>query len=173
MLFFPPGAQKVLGVDQLTTTYRGAIGATFLGASTLLIVNLAIWIWRAIAGLFRAHRMRAVRDAALTCLDRAEVAVLREFALQGRNVIELPFDHRTVTGLISKGILEFAGTHGYSGMAGMVFPVKMAVGVSERITLELLGLPRTPTSEQIEQIKSERPNYVGEIAKHDQWRGGF
>lgn len=99
--------------------------------------------------------------------------MLREFFLQGRNVIELPFDHPTVAGLARKGVVEIAGSQGYRSLAGNVFPVTVSESAKELLTLEHVDLPTQPSEEDMQRIRQERSNFMRDIARHDDLRGGF
>jgi hypothetical protein len=99
--------------------------------------------------------------------------VLREFFIQGKHVIELPVDHPTVAGLLQKGIVSLSGHQGYRGSAGSIFPVRLAKSARMLLAPVYVDLPTNPTDAELEEIRAERPNFLREIQRHDQWRGGF
>lgn len=119
----------------------------------------------------RSAQVRVVEVIAQ--LDYAEKAVLREFFIQRRHVIELPFDHPTVTGLVRKGILRLSGTQGYRSLAGSVFPVVLTGAARALLTPEHVELPHNPNEQEVRAIRETRPNFLSEIERHDQWRGGL
>jgi hypothetical protein len=171
-LFLPARILALLQIDKLPTDYKPFIGAAFLASSAFLLINIAIWVWSKVVGWFRKRGDLAKMVLTLTELDSNEKAVLREFFIQGANVIELPIDHPTVTGLTRKGIVTYAGQNGYRGLAGSVFPCQLTSHAKRLITIDLLGLSMTPTEADIKAIREARPNYIAEIEKKDRWRGG-
>ena len=74
-------------------------------------------------------------------LDNAECAVLREFFLQGRNVIRMPIDSPDVVGLRRKGIVVIAGREGEQWHAGLMFPVAISEPALAVLQPNMIGLP--------------------------------
>lgn len=62
---------------------------------------------------------------ALYNLDDKEIAVLREFFIQGQNTLQLPVGHPVVAGLIEKGILEQVGMIGENSLVGPLFSLSI------------------------------------------------
>ena len=172
-IFLPDAYLARLHLTELPKEYKAYSGIVFVGALSFLLINFVIWCWGALKSWRRRRKaqMRAVK--AITALDRAEKYVLREFFLQGRNVIELPFDHPTVAGLVRKGVVEVAGSQGYRSLAGSVFPVALTESARELLALETVDLPEQPTEEELERIRRERPNFIRDIARYDDLRGGL
>lgn len=94
----------------------------------------------------------------VSCLDFSERAVLREFVLQRKSVINLPLAEPTVRNLLNSGILTVAedviDVHGKT-------PLMINIEARPLITYKAVGLSRSKMSdEQIEQIMSARPKYA-------------
>lgn len=172
-LFLPSSAIEVLNLGHFPPDYKAYAGGAFVGSSSFLVINLFILIWSAIHRTWSRRGLKRSVKRALEELDRDEVAVLREFMLQGRHVIELPVDHPTVAGLINKHVIYLASRTGYRDLAGNVFPVQLSCTTKDFLTPALLSVPLEPTQQDIERIRDERPIYMGQIEKAERLRGGM
>ena len=171
-VFLPAAALESLHLHSFPVEYKAYAGVAFAASTTFLLLNVAIWLYQLLRGHYYARVSRKMVDEALSELDLDEIAVLREFYLQGRHVIELPIDHPTVAGLRNKGLIKVAGGTGYRDLAGSVFPVQLTTHARKSMTHEVLRLPQSRTQEDIDRILSERPNYIRQIEKQDRLRGG-
>lgn len=169
----PNSLLELVHLDRLPVEYKSYAGAIFVAASSFLIINGFLWSWQKVIHFFRARATRkSVRQAILE-LDADEIAVLREFYIQDKHVIELPVDHPTVAGLRNKRIVLLASNAGYRDLAGSVFPVQLSEYAKSLITQETLRLPENPTEQDMDRIRAERPNYISQIQKTDRLRGGL
>ena len=97
----------------------------------------------------------------VSCLDFTEKAVLREFVLQRRSVINLPVTEPAVKNLLKAGILTYAYGTPASSDESIIKALMIALDARQYITYKVLGLSKTGMSEeQIEQILSERPKFA-------------
>ena len=172
-LFLPSEYLARLHLSELPKEYNGYAGVVFVGASSFLVINFVLWCWAGIKRLWRRRRAKRQTVEALSTLDLAEQRVLREFLIQGRDVIELPLDHPTVAGLRRKGVVVLAGSQGYRSLAGSVFPVALTESAKSLLTPGHVDLPSQPTPQDIERIRMERPNFMRDIARQDELRGGI
>ena len=91
----------------------------------------------------------------------SEKAVLREFVLQRRSVINLPVTEPAVKNLLKAGILTYAYGTPASSDESIIKALMIALDARQYITYKVLGLSKTGMSEeQIEQILSERPKFA-------------
>lgn len=172
-LFLPPHVQLALHLDGFPKEYKTYAGALLVAAASFLAINCTLWIWNEIRGWF-GKRAAQVRIAeAIAQLDHFEKAVLREFFIQGKHVIELPFDHPTVAGLLRKRILSLSSTQGYRSLAGLVSPVTLGTLARELLEFAYIDFPLDPTDADIRRLHDERPNFVQDIERHDRLRGGL
>lgn len=172
-LFLPPSVQAGLHLDSFPKEYKAYAGVAFIAAASFLAINFSLWVWARARHWSNARSAQARVVEAIAQLDYSEKSVLREFFIQGRHVIELPFDHPTVTGLCRKGILLLSGTQGYRSLAGSVFPVALTGTARALLEPEHVDLPRNPSEQEVSAIQDARPNFLSEIERHDQWRGGI
>lgn len=172
-LFLPSSAITALNLGQFPSEYKAYAGVAFVGSSSFLGINLSIWIWSSMHRAWNRRGHKRKVELALDDLDSDEIAVLREFLLQGRHVIELPVDHPTVAGLINKRVIYVASRTGYRDLAGNVFPVQLSNITKKLLTPALLFIPQEPTQQEIERIRGERPIYMGQLEKAERLRGGL
>lgn len=172
-IFLPKIALEQLGFSSFPEEYKAYAGIAFIGSSSFLFINILIWIWSSIASIWHRRNNKKNVAHAIEDLDRDEVSVLREFFIQGRHVIELPVDHPTVAGLMNKHIVLLASRTGYRDLAGNVFPVQLSKTAKSLISAQRLSIPQNPSALEIEQIRGERPNYIRQIKKADDMRGGM
>lgn len=98
----------------------------------------------------------------IRCLDFTEKAVLREFVLQRRSVINLPVNEPAVKNLLGAGILTYAYGTPQSGDLSTMKAMMITLNARQYITYKILGLSKSGMSEgQIEQILNERPKFIG------------
>ena len=172
LLFLPTVALQKVGLDGIPTQYKPYVGVLFLASSVLLLVNVFVWGAGQIGLKVKARIEKNSIVNTLRNLDPSQRALLREFYIQSRHVIELPVDHPTVAGLRLNAVLVLSSVEGYRSLAGSVFPCSLSDVAKGYITPELLQLPRQPTETEVERIRLERPNFVYEIAERDRLRGG-
>ncbi len=97
----------------------------------------------------------------ISCLDFTEKAVLREFVLQRRSVINLPVTEPAVRNLLNAGILTYAYGTPIGGDDAVIKALMISLDARQFITYKILGLSKVGMSEeQIEQILSERPKFA-------------
>jgi hypothetical protein len=143
--------------------YAGYVGIAFVFSTILVTINFTIWVYEKIDYKFRVKKVKKEFKLALESLDPKEKAVLREFAIQGQNSVKMPFDDTVVSGLIDKGILKFNKQLGNSFIAnGSMVSLSMSKYIDEIITPEHLGLSKTMTEDEKENIHQSRPKWISE-----------
>jgi hypothetical protein len=170
LLVLPEGCLTRLRLEQTMIDYGWCVGIAFLVSGVILLINAGTW------GLGRARdrrlltQRRARMAETIRTLDSAEIAVLREFSIQGRNSVLAPIDDAVVAGLMRKGIIQRVGGFGEHSPAGMVFPVTLSSLAEEIHTSDIVALPDNPTADERQQIIRSRPRWVLEI---ERWRRMF
>ena len=95
---------------------------------------------------------------AVTCLDFTEKALLREFVIQRKSVINLPINEPSVRNLIENGLLVPTD---YDMDEEGRLPIMINTIARPLITYKAVGLTKNKMSEeQIDQIVSARPKYA-------------
>lgn len=155
-----------LGMAGLVNTYRGYISAIFIASGCILILNLIMGTAGAAQSKVDHIRWRRGLLKAVSELDHSEMAILREFYIQAKNTIQLPFNDASVVGLRRKGIVNPVSNLGEYSYAGMLLPFVMAIETMEILRPEMIGLPPgEPTEEEIEWIRNSRPDFVRAIQR--------
>ena len=172
-LFLPEIALEKLHLSNFPPEYKAYVGLTLVASLAYLFVNALGWLWRLINRGWQKRRHTKMVTQALQQLDKEEVAVLREFLIQGQHVIELPIDHPTVAGLLNVHVLEQASRSGYRNIAGSVFSVRISAIAYPLVTADLLFMPHKASESEIEKILHARPHYMQQIERTNQSRGGL
>ena len=126
----------------------------FLSQAVIVLFNIAV-------DFLTRHVTSVKMTDMIRCLDFTERAVLREFVIQRRSVINLPVTEPSVRNLMNAGILTYA--YGTPSQADESVIKGMMISLEARpyITYRVLGLSRTHMSEEdVAQIMSERPKFA-------------
>ena len=126
----------------------------FLSQAVIVLFNLAV-------DFLSRHVSSVKMTDMIKCLDFTERAVLREFVIQRRSVINLPVTEPSVRNLMNAGILTYA--YGTPSQADESVIKGMMISLEARpyITYRVLGLSRSHMSEEdVAQIMSERPSFA-------------
>ncbi|WP_395050144.1 super-infection exclusion protein B [Flavobacterium sp.] len=151
---------KKLHLDKFQT-YEGFVGLAFLFSTVLVIVNLIIWIFNKLHFEFKLRKLKSEYKQIINELDPKEKAVLREFAIQGQNSIEMPCDDTVVSGLIDKNLLRYNKQFGNSFMLnGNRVSMSLNDLVSKIIKPEHLDLRLDLSEDEKEKIYECRPNWI-------------
>lgn len=161
ILFADNSLLKKIHLEKLNDSYGWIIGLVFISTSGLVLVNFIIWLFKKISHKLNFRKVKKEYIERLRNLDIHEKAVLREFVIGQKSSIEMPLDDATVTGLIRKRILSINQQFGNSFiMSGMDASVSMNKFVEKNLRLEDIDLTENPTDEEINFIKSNRPDWV-------------
>ena len=168
LLWLPEATLKGLKLSEFANTYGLYVGITCVASGVVLLVELAMLLWKTANKKISYNKFKKSSLERITNLDASEKSVLREFYLLGQNTIKLPMDHPVVAGLINAGILVMVGRHGRMSVAGMLFSMKIADFVRSNLTYETLDLPSgEPTSEDIDFLRNNRPEFMPSISRED------
>lgn len=97
----------------------------------------------------------------IECLDFTEKAILREFVIQRKSVINLPLTEPAVKNLLDAGVLDFAYGQPLNDDLSQIKALMIALEARPLLTYKALGLSNGKMSEeQVEIIMNARPKYV-------------
>ena len=151
---------KVLQLEDFKK-YGPYIGIAFLFSTVLVLVNFIIWIFNKIHYAYRLKKIKDDFKKILTELDYQEKAVLREFAIQGQNSIEMPYDDTVVSGLIDKQILRYNKQLGNSFIVnGTRVSIALSKYVAKILKPEHIDLSYELSEEEKEILHENRPNWI-------------
>ena len=164
MLFLPEEFIKKLMLDGFIAEYGKFIGVTFLIVTGYIIATFIPMTinWFKRKSLIKKFSKEI--DKILGNLSWPDRYLLREFYLQGKDVIEVPVENTEFISLYNKNIIHIASNNVRSFIFGQFMSVTLNPEVKKHITIKILGLQSgSPTEEQKRKIKSERPLFLGNL----------
>ncbi|HRH92232.1 MAG TPA: superinfection exclusion B family protein [Agitococcus sp.] len=167
LIFSPESYLNYFGLQKIAVEYKTWISITFLVLSLLLVIEVVYWCWGKIDDYFSSRNLKKELQSELLKLDNHEKAVIREFYLQGKNTLQLPLNHPTIARLFDSHFLILSSTMAEKSLAGVLASLSINPEIKDYITYSLIDLPKSPTSEQIQWLKDNRPDFVAEIAHHN------
>ncbi|MGN1393218.1 MAG: super-infection exclusion protein B [Succinivibrionaceae bacterium] len=152
--------KKIIGYDLATyiNEQRALLLFIFILAISNFISQGILFIINFLSNKFKQKIYIKEITTAITCLDFAERAVLREFILQRKSVINLPLEEPTIRNLLKSQILEITSNDTDSkGRQPMMINVK----ARPYITYRAIGLTKNKmTDEEVNQLLEARPKYA-------------
>lgn len=167
ILFVPQQFLTRLNLDGFLHDYGKFIGISFILSSGFTLIALWTFVTRLIRekSLTKKIKKSIVKD--IHFLDLHEKALLREFFINGKHTLQLPFDNDTVVGLVNKYIIYQASSTGFTYSHGAYFPYTISDIAYEHLTNQILELPKNPTEEDKRRILDSRPNWAKERSRID------
>ena len=131
-----------------------------------MVLNFSIWVVKLILSKLLNRKYNKQILKSINKLDPNEKAVLREFYIQNKNSLDLPYDDSTVRNLINKRLLIVVSQMGQMNIGGMLFPMKLNEIIVSHIDESILGTSHL-TSEMDKKnfILKNRPNWIVEQEK--------
>ncbi len=161
VLFLPESLIEQLQLTEFKTEYGKFIGIFFLISAGYLVVSLIIYIWNKIRLKIATNNFKKNIGKVLTSLKMPDIYLLREFILQGKDVIEVPYKSTEFTSLYNKSIITLASNNVRSFVFGKFVSVTINPIVKKYITSDVLRLPKgQPTEQEVEEIRKHRPDYL-------------
>lgn len=161
LLFLPHWTLEKLKLVEFINTYGKFIGILFLVSGSYLVLLFAAWIQSYFHKQKRLKKFISELEKDLIELSPNEIYLLREFYIQGNDTIQVPIDNPVVAGLLHKKIIYIISNTGRASIFGMFLSVRINNLLKNKITTDLLRLPNgQPTEQEIEDIKSKRPDYL-------------
>lgn len=168
-LFLPVGWIEFLGLDSLNEKYRTWIGPVFVFSFCMVVVDLFLLLKKKmVANRAESKRQLALIDS-LSKLDPHEQSILREFYIQQRKSIQLPYDNPTVSGMLRAGLLKLSGNTVEVSLAGQLMSMQINPEIQDIVTFEEINLPENeePTDQQVQWVRKNRPDFMYEIEHHN------
>ena len=162
ILLFPAGLMKG-AVSQWATAHAAWLGVGMLIAISYFCSQGFLIAWEWACDEWQSRRQQDQLAQMIEFLDFNEKAVLREFVLQRKSVINLPITEPAVKNLMDAGVLTYA----YGKPArekedeNQIRALMIALPARPLLTYKVLGLSRGKMSdEQVEQIMNARPKFA-------------
>ncbi|MHA7000066.1 superinfection exclusion B family protein [Aeromonas schubertii] len=162
ILIFPEGLMNG-AVSRWAEAYAGWLGVGMLIALSYFASQGLLIAWEYLCEEWQERRQQSNMEQTITFLDFNEKAVLREFVLQRKSVINLPITEPAVKNLMDAGILTFAygKPNREKDDENQIRALMIALPARPLLTYKVLGLSRGKMSEeQVEQIMSARPKFA-------------
>lgn len=162
ILLFPAGLMKG-AVSQWAGAHAAWLGVGMLIAISYFCSQGFLIFWEWACDEWQSRRQQDQLAQMIGFLDFNEKAVLREFVLQRKSVINLPITEPAVKNLMDAGVLTYA----YGKPArekddeNQIRALMIALPARPLLTYKVLGLSRGKMSdEQVEQIMNARPKFA-------------
>ncbi|WP_421320525.1 superinfection exclusion B family protein [Aeromonas veronii] len=162
ILLFPAGLMKG-AVSQWAADHAAWLGVGMLIAISYFCSQGFLIAWEWACEEWQARRQQDQLAQMIGFLDFNEKAVLREFVLQRKSVINLPITEPAVKNLMDAGVLAYA--YGKPTREkddeNQIRALMIALPARPLLTYKVLGLSRGKMSdEQVEQIMNARPKFA-------------
>jgi len=167
ILFVPQQFLTKLNLDGFLHDYGKFIGISFIVSSGFTLIALWTYVTRLISRRRLSKKIKESIIKDINYLDSHEKALLREFFINGKHTLQLPFDNDTVVGLVNKHIIYQASSTGFTYLHGAYFPYTISDIANKHLTYEILELPENPTEEDKQKILYSRPNWAKERSRID------
>ena len=162
ILLFPAGLMKG-AVSQWATVHAAWLGVGMLIAISYFCSQGFLIAWEWACEEWQSRRQQDQLAQMRGFLDFNEKAVLREFVLQRKSVINLPITEPAVKNLMDAGVLTYAYGKPVREKEdeNQIRALMIALPARPLLTYKVLGLSRGKMSdEQVEQIMNARPKFA-------------
>lgn len=162
ILLFPAGLMKG-AVSQWATAHAAWLGVGMLIAISYFCSQGFLIFWEWACDEWLSRRQQSQLAQMIGFLDFNEKAVLREFVLQRKSVINLPITEPAVKNLMDAGVLTYAYGKPVREKEdeNQIRALMIALSARPLLTYKVLGLSRGKMSdEQVEQIMNARPKFA-------------
>ncbi|MGY3931478.1 Uncharacterised protein [Aeromonas encheleia] len=162
ILLFPAGLMKG-AVSQWATVHAAWLGVGMLIAISYFCSQGFLIAWEWACDEWQSRRQQGLLAQMIGFLDFNEKAVLREFVLQRKSVINLPITEPAVKNLMNAGVLTYAYGKPVREKEdeNQIRALMIALPARPLLTYKVLGLSRGKMSdEQVEQIMNARPKFA-------------
>mgnify|MGYP003600027651 FL=1 len=162
ILLFPAGLMKG-AVSQWATAHAAWLGVGMLIAISYFCSQGFLIAWEWACDEWQSRRQQDQLAQMIGFLDFNEKAVLREFVLQRKSVINLPITEPAVKSLMDAGVLTYAYGKPVREKEdeNQIRALMIALPARPLLTYKVLGLSRGKMSdEQVEQIMNARPKFA-------------
>ncbi len=168
ILLFPAGLMKG-AVSQWATVHAAWLGVGMLIAISYFCSQGFLIAWEWACEEWQSRRQQDQLAQMIGFLDFNEKAVLREFVLQRKSVINLPITEPAVKNLMDAGVLTYAYGKPVREKEdeNQIRALMIALPARPLLTYKVLGLSRGKMSdEQVEQIMNARPKFAQKSFQH-------
>lgn len=158
LLLFIPANYLPDGVNLMP--YQLGLWCVMLSSFSYFLGRLFVHLWRVVEGSWQQKVNRRTMENLIHCLDHTEKAILREFVISRKTVLQLPIDEPAVLNLLDNGVLEMVD-HQPLPEAHHRFDCMISLAARPLLSYRVLSLPvGNLTEEQLERLKKMRPQFL-------------
>ncbi|RMZ59349.1 hypothetical protein D1632_06820 [Chryseobacterium nematophagum] len=159
LLFIPDTYLKDLKVESFISEYGKFIGITFIITVGFLLVSSISYIVSTIKNNRDTLKIKKTIIKNLKLLTYHEIFVLREFFINGKSTLQLPFLDETIISLENKMIIYKASNTGVATGRGQFWAYSISDYALPYINNKLLMIPNELNDENKIKIENERPEW--------------
>lgn len=159
LLFIPDNYLHNLKLESFISEYGKYIGITFISTVGFLLVSFTSYIISIIRNKRDTIKIKSTVVKNINQLTYPEIFALREFFINGKSTLQLPFLDETIISLENKMIIYKASNTGVSTIRGQYWAYSISEYALPYINNHLLKIPTELNDEIKAKIENERPNW--------------
>ncbi|MDQ1096673.1 MULTISPECIES: super-infection exclusion protein B [Chryseobacterium] len=159
LLFIPDNYLQNLKLESFISEYGKYIGITFISTVGFLLVSFTSYIISVIRNKRATIKIKSTIVKNINQLTYPEIFALREFLINGKSTLQLPFLDETIISLENKMIIYKASNTGVSAIRGQYWAYSISEYALPYINNHLLKIPTELNDEIKAKIENERPNW--------------
>lgn len=173
LLFIPSNLLEQVKLTTFKESYGEFIGIIWL----ISIIHVAITFLRTLVNyITRKYNMHKIKKHIIehtNNLTLHEKAILREFYIQNKDTIGMPFDDETVISLETKRIIYKVSSTGMVYDYGVIWGYAISQFAKRQLTYNKIELSQNPNQDQINWIIEHRPQWAQEQTQRENLRKGL
>ena len=159
LLLFP--MERLPGINEWLAQLKAFINLGVLVACSYFASQLLLILWDHLLIHWNERQKQQNLQRMIEHLDFTEKAILREFVIQRKSVINLPLTEPAVKNLLDAGVLDFAYGQPLNDDLSQIKALMISLEARPLLTYKALGLSNGKMSEeQLDMIMNARPKYV-------------
>lgn len=173
LLFIPTNLLDQVKLSTFKESYGEFIGLIWL----ISLIFTAITLLRTLLKFIKTrHNIRKIKGYIIEHINNLilhEKAILREFYIQNKDAIGMPFDDDTVMSLEAKRIIYKVSSTGMVYDYGVIWGYAISQFAKRQLTYNNIELPQNPNQDQINWIIEHRPQWAQEQTQRENLRKGL
>ncbi|WP_353122098.1 superinfection exclusion B family protein [Dysgonomonas capnocytophagoides] len=167
LLFAPIVFIEKLRLSKFIETFGQYLGIVFLLSTGFLFIAIFHSLINWLSIKIKSRKIKREIQDKLDNLTYGEQALLREFFIQGRDVIDMPMHDPVVISLINKYIIVQVSSSGKVQYGDAYFGYKIIDYARKKITHKSISLPETNDKNTIDWLLNNRPNWAKQLQHWD------
>jgi len=168
LLFLPEIFIQNLKLHDFLSEYGKYVGITFVITIGYIIIIVIPKLFILFLNWRKKIKFYNDIEDCLSNLTYIERCFLREFIIQGKEVIEVPIDNTEFISLYNKGVIVIASQNVNRYVFGSYIFIRLNNIVKKKLSAQLLALQsEEPTENEKQNIMSERPRYLSNLDIRD------